>query len=75
LLQSECDTFARSSTGVGMDLPEWLAALEEEIESVELPPRLREGTLHAPPLVAPIAIPVESLLEQLRILTLRPREH
>ncbi|MFN9877278.1 MAG: hypothetical protein ACK557_02260 [Planctomycetota bacterium] len=74
MLQTECDTFARSATGVGMDLPEWLAALEEEIENVELPPRLREGALNTTPLVAPIAIPVESLLEQLRMLSRRPRE-
>ena len=72
LLQQDCEVFAKASTGVGVELPEWLAALEEEIDNVELPTRLQDNPIVAIPMVAPIHIPVDKLIEQLKML---PRRH
>jgi hypothetical protein len=46
--------------------------LEEEIDNVELPPRLQDNPILAIPMVAPIPIPVDKLIEQLKML---PRRH
>jgi hypothetical protein len=40
MLKFECDSMAAMSPGVGMDIPDWLAALEEEVDKLMLPPRL-----------------------------------
>ena len=51
-------------SGVGVDLPSWLAALESEVQKHRLPLRLRaqseEGNL-----VEPIRTPIARLREQL----------
>ncbi len=41
LLQQESQAFCRTTTGVGIELPPWLAALEQEVEQIHLPVRLR----------------------------------
>ncbi len=41
LLQHESQAFCRTTTGVGIELPPWLAALEQEVEQLHLPARLR----------------------------------
>ena len=42
LLQHEAQAFCRTTTGVGIELPPWLAALEQEVEQTQLPARLKE---------------------------------
>ena len=42
LLQHESQAFCRTTTGVGIELPPWLAALEQEVEQIHLPARLRQ---------------------------------
>jgi hypothetical protein len=42
LLQHEAQAFCRTTTGVGIELPPWLAALEQEVEQIHLPARLRQ---------------------------------
>ena len=42
LLQQESQAFCRTTTGVGIELPPWLAALEQEVEQIHLPARLRQ---------------------------------
>lgn len=45
LLQHEAQAFCRTTTGVGIELPPWLAALEQEVEQIHLPARLREKSI------------------------------
>lgn len=51
-LATEIDEFLQSPTGAGIDLPPWLASLEEEVEAVELAAsvarRGRETSLDVP---------------------------
>ncbi len=42
LLQREAQTFCKTTTGVGIDLPPWLAALEREVDQIYLPARLKQ---------------------------------
>ncbi len=44
LLQHESQAFCRTTTGVGIDLPPWLAALEREVDQIFLPARLKQST-------------------------------
>jgi hypothetical protein len=37
LLEQECEALTREPTGVGLDTPSWLAALEEEVELARRP--------------------------------------
>lgn len=47
LLQHESQAFCRTTTGVGIELPPWLAALEQEVEQIHLPARLRQQSIAA----------------------------
>ena len=47
LLQHESQAFCRTTTGVGIELPPWLAALEQEVEQIHLPARLRLKSIAA----------------------------
>ena len=47
LLQQESQAFCRTTTGVGIELPPWLAALEQEVEQIHLPARLRQKSIAA----------------------------
>jgi len=42
LLQRESQAFCKTTTGVGIDLPPWLAALEREVDQIYLPARLKQ---------------------------------
>ncbi len=63
LLQHEAQAFSRSTIGVGIDLPAWLAALEHEVEQHHLPRRLRDLDYKQSP--ESTAIPIADLKEQL----------
>lgn len=47
LLRHEAQAFSRSTVGVGIDLPAWLATLENEVQQHLLPRDLREPWLNA----------------------------
>lgn len=64
LLQQETRAFVRATPGVGVDLPEWLAALEHEVEQLQLPLRLRSQSGNEA-LIHPIEIPISSICEEL----------
>ena len=64
LLQHETNAFMRATPGVGIDLPEWLAALENEVEQFKLPLRLRSRARDQA-LIYPLDIPISRLREQL----------
>ncbi len=46
LLQQDAQNFLKSAVGAGMDLPNWLVALENEVEQNFLPERQREHQFH-----------------------------
>ncbi|MCH2183076.1 MAG: hypothetical protein MK108_13830 [Mariniblastus sp.] len=71
LLQHEAHAFCRATVGVGVDLPSWLAALENEVQKHRLPLRLRAQSEEGK-LVDPVATPIAELREQLEGL---PRRH
>ncbi len=64
LLHHEAQAFSRSTIGVGIDLPAWLAALESEVEQHHLPRRLREQNFNEQQLKSHI-LPIAKLREQL----------
>ena len=64
LLQHESQAFLRSTNGVGVDLPEWLAELENEVLQFLLPKRLRDFW-HQPSMIDFAPIPIADLREKL----------
>ena len=70
LLKNEARAFSRSTMGVGIDLPAWLATLENEVQQHILPRRLREILYQAPYLDSP-PIPIAELREKLELLPRR----
>ncbi|MEL7497732.1 MAG: hypothetical protein AAFN77_08995 [Planctomycetota bacterium] len=64
LLQHEAQAFLRSTNGVGVDLPEWLAELENEVLQFLLPRRLRDYW-HEPNVVESDPLPIADLREKL----------
>ena len=70
LLKNEARAFSRSTMGVGIDLPAWLATLESEVQQHILPRRLREILYQAPYLDSP-PIPIAELREKLELLPRR----
>ena len=69
-LQQEVNTFARSMSGVGMELPSWLAAIEHEVEQYFLPERLKDKSL-LDHWVEPVVLPIHDLLKQLEKLPVK----
>ena len=69
-LQQETQAFMKATPGVGIDLPEWLAALENEVQQFHLPLRLRSRDREQT-LIYPIDIPISRLREQLQQLPSR----
>jgi hypothetical protein len=63
LLHHEAQAFSRTTMGVGVDLPAWLAALENEVHQHLLPERLRE-LMHSQA-IEPLTPPIAQLREQL----------
>jgi hypothetical protein len=70
LLQHETQAFLRSTNGVGVDLPEWLAELESEVQQFLLPRRLRDFW-HEPPVNEAMPIPIALLREKIEQLPRR----
>jgi len=70
-LQSESHAFCKATVGVGVDLPSWLAALENEVQQFRLPLRLRAQSEEVN-LVDPLPVPIVELREQMEGL---PRRH
>ena len=67
LLHHEAQAFSRSTMGVGIDLPAWLATLENEVEQYHLPRRLQDQNFsHKMPEIA--VLPIADLKEQLESL-------
>ena len=71
LLQVESQAFLRSTSGVGVDLPEWLAELESEVQQFLLPRRLRDFW-HQPNAFDIPPIPIAKLREKIERLPRRP---
>lgn len=71
VLEHEADQLTNQPMGIGMDLPSWLAAVEEEVELSALPKYLREDVEH-PCLIEPVGISIDVLREQLEALPRRP---
>jgi hypothetical protein len=65
VLKFECDLMAAMSPGVGMDIPDWLAALEDEVDKLTLPPRLVQDLVNVGPLAKPIELDWNNLIRQL----------
>jgi hypothetical protein len=66
LLQHESQAFSRSTQGVGVDLPAWLAALEQEVQYNLVPKQMRDsvqGSTIEPP--TPLIAILREQLEQL----------
>lgn len=70
LLKNEARAFSRSTMGVGIDMPAWLATLESEVQQHILPKRLRE-ILHQNPYLESAPIPIAELREKLELLPRR----
>ena len=70
LLQIESQAFLRSTSGVGVDLPEWLAELENEVQQFLLPRRLRD-VWHEPSGLESPPIPIAKLREKIEELPRR----
>ena len=72
-LSQEAQAFLRSTTGVGVDLPAWLAAMENEVEQFFIPDRFHTiGDQNSPISIKPVAIAklreqLETLLEDSRV--------
>lgn len=72
LLVSEIEAFTRHPNA-GVDVPDWLAALEEEVHIQLMPDRLKED-FRKQTLVEPLDHPIEKLREQLDALPKRKPE-
>ncbi len=71
VLEHEADQLTNQPMGIGMDLPNWLAAVEEEVELSALPKYLRQDVEY-PCLIEPVGISINILREQLENLPRRP---
>lgn len=65
IIAHECQTLLDASSGVGIKVPEWLAALEAEVEQIMFPERQDDPSQHWVPMVAPLSISLEHVFEQL----------
>lgn len=72
LLVSEIEAFTRHPNA-GVDVPDWLAALEEEVHIQLMPDRLKKD-FRKQTLVEPLDYPIEKLREQLDALPKRNQE-
>ena len=64
LLEHEAESLTREPTGVGLDMPAWLAALVDEVEDASRPDYEREVSLPAP-LAEPVILPRDEAMQQL----------
>ena len=73
LLQHETQAFSKSAFGAGLDLPSWLVALENEVESYLLPDRKKTHRFHLD-LADSIEISIADLRQQLEQMPKRRRD-
>lgn len=73
LLVGEIEAFTRHPNA-GVDVPDWLAALEEEVHIQLMPDRLKKDFRNQT-LVEPLVHPIEKLQEQLDTLPKRDKEY
>ena len=66
-LHQETQAFTRTTMGVGMDIPGWLAALENEVDGVLEPDRISEKRF-LDNLVEPLVPPMDQIRRQLQAL-------
>jgi hypothetical protein len=71
LLRLQSQTFIESTNGVGIDLPAWLAALEDEVDQFQILSRFRFSDKD-PPQPATVKISISELQAQLKKLPGRP---
>ncbi len=71
MLQQQAQTFTRSTNGVGIDLPAWLAALESEVEQFQFLQRFKVAD-DDPPWPETAKVSIEQLQDQLNELPGRP---
>lgn len=69
-LEREADQLTKQPMGVGMDLPNWLAAIDEEVELCQLPKYLRQDVEHAC-WIESLPLSINALREQLEQLPRR----
>jgi hypothetical protein len=65
LLEHEVEWLTREPTGVGLDIPSWLLALEEEVETVRNPTYHRDPSAAPHAITPPVRLGLEELQEQL----------
>jgi hypothetical protein len=70
VLEHEAEQLTNQPMGIGMDLPNWLAAVDEEVELCSLPSYLRQDVEH-PCLIEPVELSIDDLRAQLENLPRR----
>ncbi len=65
LLEHEIEWLTREPTGVGLDIPPWLLALEEEVETVRDPTHHRDSSAAPHAIIPPVRLGLEELQQQL----------
>ncbi len=71
ILKFECDAMAAMAPGVGMDIPDWLEALEEKVETLTLHPRRLAVANGFAPIREPVDLDWEELVAQVEELPYR----
>lgn len=71
LLEEETELLTRDPTGVGLDVPAWLVALEEEVDHVLLPPHERRRDEDVSSLIIAEALTLKQAKKQLKEWTTR----
>jgi hypothetical protein len=64
MLKFECDTMVKMSQGVGIDVPDWLSALEDEVELLTVHERFKYDPSKPRPLVKSDQLDMKNLIEQ-----------
>jgi hypothetical protein len=65
ILESEASDLAGQPAGAGLDLPDWLVALEEEVDTVCGPTRPQESSPETPPLGPAVKLTWDEIQSQL----------
>ena len=73
LLVSEIEAFTLHP-GAGVDIPDWLAAIEEEVHIQLMPDRIKKD-FRKQTLVEPVEVPISELQDQLETLPKRQQEY
>lgn len=65
LLEHETEVLTREPTGVGLDVPAWLMALEEEVEVARQPSHEKNVQAEFDNMIPPLALPLDDVKRQL----------